>query len=201
MRNGEQQLSSLADPEHGRARSSPNELDDDTEAFIYQSTRELIEELALFEGDPAKVESSASLDPTPEIRNETSVLCLSARDEADFLISLALCQVLERAGFSSRSPEPETLAEVLSPTAEAVPGVICISAMPPFALTHARMLLKKARNRFPDASILICYWLFDGDAGKVGQPTKVRCPMPIGDHPAAGNSVYSRLERCTVGRS
>jgi predicted PurR-regulated permease PerM len=168
-------LPALSMAEQDRHR---NELDDDTEAFIYQSTRELIEELALFEGEATKAESPSAPE-RGRFSSDIAVLCLSARDEADFLISLALCQLLDRAGLSSLSPESDSLSDVLSPSADSVPQIICISALPPFALLQARTLYKRARIRFPDLPILVCYWLFEGDREKLASRLKLdaRCQL------------------------
>jgi predicted PurR-regulated permease PerM len=160
-------LPALSMAEQDRHR---NELDDDTEAFIYQSTHE---------GEATKAESPGAPERGRFSSDELAVLCLSARDEADFLISLALCQLLDRAGLSSRSPESDSLSDVLSPSADSVPQIICISALPPFALLHARTLYKKARIRFPDVPILVCYWLFEGDREKLASRLKLdaRCQL------------------------
>ena len=35
---------------------------------------------------------------------------------------------------------------------------ICVCALPPLALMHARSLAKQLRTRFPDTRILVCLW-------------------------------------------
>ena len=49
-----------------------------------------------------------------------------------------------------------TTAEMLSQAAELNPGVVCISALPPFAVNHARALYTKLRTQSPDLHIVVC---------------------------------------------
>jgi hypothetical protein len=52
---------------------------------------------------------------------------------------------------------------VLAEVSKTNPGMVCISALPPFALNHAGTLYAKLRTQMPDLHILICLWHFDGD--------------------------------------
>jgi len=41
------------------------------------------------------------------------------------------------------------------------PGdVVCISALPPFALLNARSMAKRLRQKFPDLTIIVGLWTF-----------------------------------------
>jgi hypothetical protein len=40
---------------------------------------------------------------------------------------------------------------------------VCISALPPFALLHARDLYKRVRSNVPNARIIVGLWKFSGD--------------------------------------
>ena len=55
---------------------------------------------------------------------------------------------------------------MLSRVTELNPGVVCISALPPFAVNHARALYTKLRTQSPDLHIVICLWHFEGDPQK-----------------------------------
>jgi hypothetical protein len=155
-----------------------NKLDEDTKDFIYQSTRELVEEL----GDsPAELipnavvgqDSAKSAQSQNEDTRRLDVLCIPARDTADEVVALILCQLLERQGRSARSVAIGTTAEMLAHVAEARPGLVCISALPPFALGHARELYSKLRLQSPDLRVVICLWHFEGDAQKVAARFKL----------------------------
>jgi predicted PurR-regulated permease PerM len=155
-----------------------NKLDEDTEDFIYQSTRELVEEL----GDSPVAPSPngvAGPDPgesaqTPnEETRRMDVLCIPARDTADEVVALIMSQLLERQGRSARGIPIGTTAEMLSQVTDAKPRLVCISALPPFALEHARGLYSKLRLQSPDLHIVICLWQFEGDAQKAAARFKL----------------------------
>ena len=40
--------------------------------------------------------------------------------------------------------------------------LVCISALPPFALLHVRSLTKQLRRSFPKLRIVVCLWNFSG---------------------------------------
>ncbi len=162
-------LSALSLAEQDRHR---NELDEDSQAFIYQSTRELIEEL----GDSEESESSTNSGTDQSMNRATGarVLCLAARDEADEVTGMAMCQLLEREGFDARSWPVSPAAEVLLQVAEFKPAVVCISALPPFAIEHARALYGKLRDRFAETDIIVCFWQTEGDSQKVAARFKLK---------------------------
>jgi len=62
---------------------------------------------------------------------------------------------------------------MLSQVADANPDVVCISALPPFALNHARALYTKLRARLPKLHIIICFWHFEGDLQKAASRLKL----------------------------
>jgi predicted PurR-regulated permease PerM len=145
-----------------------NELDEATLNFIMQSTREFIEEL----GDlnvPAAKGAEGLVDNVPE----GSVVCLPARDEADEVVGLLLSQVLQNDRFECHCVPVGTSSEMMSAITELRPDVVCISALPPFAIEYARNLYLKVRAQFPELDIVICLWNFGGDLDKVHRRLKV----------------------------
>ena len=140
-----------------------NELDEATQSFIMQSTRELIEEF----------DDSGNPDVTLLPSQTIDVLCLAARDEADEIVALLLSQVLVRNGFSAHTLSFGTMEELLSAVTEAAPDVVCISALPPFAIDHARALYQKLRSKMRGLDIVICLWHYEGDMEKTVRRLKV----------------------------
>ncbi len=51
--------------------------------------------------------------------------------------------------------------------------VVCISALPPSAVTQARHLCKRLRARFPDLPVIVGLWNAHGDLGKVKERLEV----------------------------
>jgi len=44
------------------------------------------------------------------------------------------------------------------------PAVVCISALPPFALNHAANLYTKPRSQSAEVYVVVCLWQFEGDS-------------------------------------
>jgi methanogenic corrinoid protein MtbC1 len=96
-------------------------------------------------------------------RHVTNVVCIPARDEADEIVGIMLTQLLERAGYQAQAVSIGTTAEMLAQVKEVTPDIVCISALPPFALLHARDLYKRVRANVPNAKIIVGLWKFSGD--------------------------------------
>jgi predicted PurR-regulated permease PerM len=150
-----------------------DDLEEITEQFICKSTKELLDEIGEKSKEPPATEAQkahadiAALS-TPKIRLEppsrgTSVVCIPARDEADEIVGIMLAQLLERAGYQAQAIPIGTTAEMLAQVKEAAPDIVCISALPPFALLHARDLYKRVRANVPNARIIVGLWKFSGD--------------------------------------
>ena len=150
-----------------------DDLDEITEQFICKSTKELIDELGDKSKEPATAEvQRAQLDlaalSAPKLqvkppRHVTNVVCIPARDEADEIVGIMLTQLLERAGYQAQALSIGTTAEMLAQLKEVTPDIVCISALPPFALLHARDLYKRLRANVPNAKIIVGLWKFSGD--------------------------------------
>jgi predicted PurR-regulated permease PerM len=163
-----------------------DDLDAITEKFICQSTKELLEDLAeksKEEAASAEAETPADSDalvPGPKTlqttRSVTSVVCLPARDEADEIVGIMLAHLLERAGYQTQAVAIGTNSEMLTQVKELEPDIVCISALPPFALLHARELYKRVRAYAPKARIIIGLWKFAGD------PIKAAARLHITGH-------------------
>ncbi len=148
-----------------------NRLDEATETFIWQSARELIDEFAERAGESAQAKPEGDGEASGAARAETArtykVVCLPARDEADEIVALMLAQLLERAGFEIQSIPLGTAAEMVALTKEEKPDVICISALPPFAIPHVRALYAKLCAQLPDVRVDVGLWGFSGDPLKI----------------------------------
>jgi predicted PurR-regulated permease PerM len=136
-----------------------HQLDEETQTFVYQSTREIVEELAAKASEkPLEAEVQ-----NPRETRSLDVLCIPARDEADDVTGTLLSQILERQGHSAKSIRIAPVATMLSTVCELNPRIVCISALPPHALGHARALYARLQKQFPELYILICLWHFKGD--------------------------------------
>jgi len=150
-----------------------DDLEEITEQFICKSTKELLDELGNKSKEPPAAEvqraqSDLAELSAPKIQEEppshaTSVVCIPARDEADEIVGIMLTQLLERAGYQAQAISIGTTAEMLAQVKEVAPDIVCISALPPFALLHARDLYKRVRSNVPNAKVIVGLWKFSGD--------------------------------------
>jgi predicted PurR-regulated permease PerM len=117
------------------------------EAFIVQSINELIVELTYAQpSEPARLHG-------------TRVICVPANDHADEITATMLAQLVEQAGHPTISlPLAGSTLEIFEVLESYAGDVVCVCALPPFALLHARTLSKQLRSRFPDMKILIGIW-------------------------------------------
>jgi len=135
-------------------------LDSECEEFLFLSLREMLAEFSENEygSVPELVEERAKTVPSGR------VLCFPAQDEADEIAAAMLSQVLEQAGYATISfplgSSPQTILDLVQPTEN---DVFCISAIPPFAFSHARTLNLQQRAKFPRTKIVIGIWGFNGD--------------------------------------
>ena len=137
-----------------------NQLDEERQKFIYQSTRDLIEELGERNQDGSGttdhvggIETAlGSSDPL------ASILCIPARDEADELVAMMLARCLQHSGYNAESITIGFVEEMLDHVKRCRPDVLFISALPPFAITHARSLCRRARQRCKDVKVVIGLW-------------------------------------------
>ncbi len=130
-------------------------LDETKQRFIYSTMRELVEDLGIKAKQLADEASSNEPIEVPH-RAFPPVLCLPARDEADEIAGVMLGQLLEAKGVRVVLLSAHSLSgEMLEQVAEEKPGVICISALPPMAATHARYLCKRLRPKFPRMKVVV----------------------------------------------
>jgi hypothetical protein len=101
------------------------------------------------------------------------VVCLPARDEADELVGLLLSQLLQDDQIECHSVSVGTSSEMMSAISALKPDVVCISALPPFAIEYARNLYLKVLAQFPNVDIVVCLWAYGGDLDKMHRRLKI----------------------------
>ncbi|MEO6829696.1 MAG: AI-2E family transporter [Acidobacteriaceae bacterium] len=160
-----------------------NALDDATATFIIQTTRELVEELGVHSGTLQEQTPAAEnpIEPQPQALaaedkapppapvTPRNVLCLPVRDAADEIAAVMLAQLLERAGHFSQALPLESMDRMLAEIARTQPDLVYLSALPPYAMAHARRAYKKLRKQLPDLEIVIGLWAYSGDPLKAAR--------------------------------
>ena len=151
------------------------DLNEDRHKFMFQSLKETVEEfgerqqeLKLQEdkNDTRKICADSSLVNATD-SSRLCILCLPARDATDEIAGMMLAQVLEMTGCLVQAVSVTALvSEMVDLVEQRKADVVCISAMPPAAATHARYLCKRLRGRFPEAHLIVGLWNVQGDLNK-----------------------------------
>jgi len=90
-----------------------------------------------------------------------------ARDEADEIIAIMLCQLLTRAGYTAECIPLGRSSEMILKTAQSAPDIVCISALPPYAFAHAKSAYSKLCVQLPRTDILFGMWNYPGDLDRL----------------------------------
>jgi predicted PurR-regulated permease PerM len=132
-------------------------LDPDRERYLTEAFAALLDEVS----DTAP---AAAVEPAAAASHRRPVVCVPARDEADALVASMLAMVLERQGIPALAIGAQPLAaEMLERVASVDAAAVCISALPPLAVTHARYLAKRLRARFPELPLVVGIWNANAD--------------------------------------
>jgi predicted PurR-regulated permease PerM len=168
-----------------------DELSDEDETFVLNATREIMTELG-----PAP---DAGAEPDGEVR----VLGLATHDSMDETALALFRQLLGLSASEMQIADSEMLAgEQIRLVSEKHPSVICIAAMPPGGLAHAKYLCKRLRKHYPAAKLLVGRWglrsdreanehqLREAGADQVGftileSRTQLRAWLPVAESEAA----------------
>ena len=166
-----------------------DELDTRHAKFIFQSIRDLLEDLAerpmvtpelIVPAGKAPVaarvavgvEAGAAVSPDAALPApaNVNVLCIPANDEADEMGAIMLSHLLGQHGLNAEVMSFKTLAgERLEAVESKKVGLVCVSAVPPRALLDARHMCKRLRARYTDLKILAGIWNEREHSGKIGE--------------------------------
>jgi predicted PurR-regulated permease PerM len=150
-------------------------IDDRVADFVAQSTRELIEDLAeRYSAEPRSSGVETYLN-NPNFA-QASIVAIPARDQADELVATMLAQLLQKAGAQNvRALSIDTVENMLTEVERGQFEIVCISALPPFAVGQARSLCKRLHGRFPDLALVVGLWGFAGGVPKAQERIGTAC--------------------------
>ncbi|MDP9158699.1 MAG: AI-2E family transporter [Acidobacteriota bacterium] len=151
-------------------------LDPGRVKFIIQSTKDLVEELGERPADKGfSGEEELPIDGMSVLRSsELNILCIPTRDEADEVVATMLGQLLTRAGHRARSIAIGTVPEMLQ-NVSPEDRIVCLSALPPFAVGQARSLCRQLRELRPDLIIVVGLWNFEFGVAKAQERVGMGC--------------------------
>ncbi|HEY0703206.1 MAG TPA: AI-2E family transporter [Candidatus Acidoferrales bacterium] len=154
-------------------------LDQDSAHFIATNTRRIVGELfdarrknphavlgeEIIAAQPAPPPSTAALSATP--RQLPKIVVLPARDAADEIVAVMLCQLLTTSGYSAECIPLGRVSEMAQKVAQAAPDIVCISALPLHALANAKAAVAQLRTHLPNADVLFGIWDYRGDPDRL----------------------------------
>jgi hypothetical protein len=143
-----------------------NQLTEHDEQAVYDGTRAILKEL----DEAGKDSTSAKLTGEPQkpksLGPDTTerILGFPADGKADEVALLAFERILDAGRYKTAVAPAGTLAaEMVAMVEEKKPQLVCIGAIAPGGLTHARYLCKRLRTRCPEVKILVGRWCSDGN--------------------------------------
>jgi len=96
-----------------------------------------------------------------------TVLILPARAQADEIVAAMLAQLLEVRGYCTVAATSDVLAgEMVDMVEGKKADLVCVSAMPPAALAHARYLCKRLHAVHPDIKLVVGLWTLKTDINR-----------------------------------
>lgn len=140
--------------EHDRHKGK---LDESREKFLFLAVREMLSD----------VEDQQPLAEMAE-NSTRQVICVPASDRADETAAGMLAHLLRQKGVRAIAPKLARLRSAARLSADSE-DVICVSALPPFALTHAKEICARLRARYPRLKILVGLWGFSGDPERTAE--------------------------------
>ncbi len=136
-------------------------LDSEREEFLFLTIREMV---ADFGAEMAGAEAEQDNKPNRLRSVAERIVCLPANDEADEVAAAMLAQVLEHAGCPTVAiPLSSSAMDMLTLIEPTPADIFCVSAIQPFALSHARTLSRELRAKFPRTKIVVGVWGFSAD--------------------------------------
>jgi hypothetical protein len=129
-------------------------LDEDCAEYIYQSSKTLIEDLEA----PVPEDHSSLTKPALPARKVSNIVCLPARDKADELAAIMLCQALTGNGWPVSVIPIAPLEEMLLELRRISPDVVFVSALPPLAVSHAHTMCRRLRRSLGGVKIIVGIW-------------------------------------------
>ncbi|OAI56319.1 hypothetical protein AYO49_04515 [Verrucomicrobiaceae bacterium SCGC AG-212-N21] len=129
---------------------------------LEQSMSDIIEDLGTRPAVPAKRDDNRADDQKPApplILPDCRIFCLPARANRDALAGAMLMQLARHQGFGAQNAASHlTTGELIALVEKADVDVLCVSAVAPSTVIHARYLCLKLREALPLQKIVIGLW-------------------------------------------
>jgi hypothetical protein len=172
------------------------EIEETRHTFILQTLNSMIQERGERKQEPQQQAGNEEVEDAetgsgiadraalPGVR----VLCLPAHGEADELAAMMLAQIVDIPGSVVETVPAAamgTASELVEYVGQSKADVVCISAVPPAAVAHARRLRMRLRRRFPELNLIVGLWNSPGDLNeakeRVGSDLRTQIVATLAD--------------------
>ena len=143
-------------------------IDEEKYSAILQNVRFLVDDLADYNDEVVRrIEGGqpeySRLDPASEqveFKSQTpTAYCIPARNEADAIVATMLAQLLEQKKIAVKTLPASTFTiEKANLIKDENVSLVCVSAVAPCGLLHARHLCKRLASELPHSGILAGLW-------------------------------------------
>jgi predicted PurR-regulated permease PerM len=112
-------------------------------------------------------------DLAEDWRGEKPVLCVAGRTGLDEAAARMLAQILSKHGLGVRVEDAEALstANIFRLETKGI-AVACISFMDDRSAAQMRYAIRRLRRKLPQAKIILCCWMADGETTTIFEVTK-----------------------------
>jgi hypothetical protein len=142
-------------------------IDEQVSDFVVQNTRDLIEDLGDRYEQQARRDRGAEMEQRGAAApSKPRIVCVPARDDSDELVATMLAQLLRLEGSNVIELPVNRIDAMLQELSHHKFRIACVSALPPFAVGHARSLCKRLHARFPETKTIVGLWNFAGGSEK-----------------------------------
>jgi len=164
--------------------------------FILQTLKSMIQERGERKQEPQQTAGNEDVEDAEtgsDIADRAAlpgvcVLCVPAHGEADELAAMMLAQIVGIRGCVVETVPTAAMgaaSELVEYVGQRKADVVCISAVPPAAVAHARRLRMRLRRRFPELNLVVGLWNSPGDLNeakeRIGSDLKTQIVATLSD--------------------
>ena len=172
------------------------EIEETRHTFILQTLKSMIQERGERKQEPPQQAGNEDVEDAGTgsgIADRAAlpgvcVLCLPAHGEADELAAMMLAQIVDIRGCVVETVPAAAMgaaSELVEYVGQRKADVVCISAVPPAAVAHARRLRMRLRRRFPELNLVVGLWNSPGDLNeakeRLGSDLKTQIVATLAD--------------------
>jgi predicted PurR-regulated permease PerM len=172
------------------------EIEETRHTFILQTLKSMIQERGERKQEPQQQAGNEEVEDAETgsgIADRAAlpgicVLCIPAHGEADELAAMMLAQIVDIRGCVVETVPAAAMgaaSELVEYVGQRKADVVCISAVPPAAVTHARRLRMRLRRRFPELNLVVGLWSAPRDLNeakeRIGSDLKTQIVATLAD--------------------